>query len=78
MITPFSEIFQNVDKDDNSKVSMKELEEWINFTHKRYISQNTEKQFVAHDHDNDGIITWNEYYKVAYGHLSGIEIYLYL
>jgi len=67
-------IAQKIDKNGDNKVSEQELEDWIIFTQQRYIREDTDKQFVLHDKDKNGQVTWEEYKEVTYGFLDDDQL----
>uniref|UniRef100_H2ZJZ0 Reticulocalbin-3 n=1 Tax=Ciona savignyi TaxID=51511 RepID=H2ZJZ0_CIOSA len=60
-------IVDKVDKDGDGKVSETELVDWIKFIQKRYINEETDKQYKLFDKNEDGKIHWNEYKENTYG-----------
>ena len=63
-------IVDKIDEDGDSKITEEELEKWIVFTQTRYIREDSDKQFKAHDKDNDGKVSWDEYKEATYGFLK--------
>lgn len=63
-------IFDKIDQDNDGKVTEKELEDWINHVHKRYIGENTQREFETHDKNGDKILSWEEYYEFNFGYLT--------
>jgi len=66
-------IVDKIDKDKNGIVSQAELQEWIQFTQKRYIYEDVERQWASHDKNHDDKMTWDEYINVTYGFLDNKE-----
>lgn len=63
-------VVDKIDKDEDGKITEKELEEWIVFTQSRYIREDSDKQFKAHDKNEDEKVSWEEYKEATYGFLS--------
>jgi len=67
-------IVDKIDKDGDGKVTNKELREWIQFVQKRYVTEDVERQWVSHERNGDGQLTWKEYYNITYGFVNPIEL----
>jgi len=63
-------LFGKVDKSGDGLVTEEELKEWIQFTQKRYIWDDAEKQMKQNDMDKDGKIAWDEYKNSTYGFIE--------
>lgn len=48
-----------------------ELRSWITFTQKRYVLDDVERQWKAHNPENKDTISWEEYRKLVYGFIDG-------
>jgi calumenin len=48
-----------------------ELRSWITFTQKRYVLDDVERQWKAHNPENKDTITWEDYRKLVYGFIDG-------
>ena len=59
-----------MDKSGDGLVTEEELKEWIQFTQKRYIWDDAEKQMKQNDMDKDGKIAWDEYKNSTYGFIE--------
>lgn len=66
-------IFTKIDTDDDDLVSDAELQDWITKTQRRYINDNTKREYTTHDEDQDGKITWDEYYQLNFGFLQDAD-----
>ena len=66
---PSSKIYDKIDKDQNGKVTEEELKEWIQFIQKRYIVEDTERQWKEHDPEGDAV-SWESYKKRTYGFME--------
>lgn len=68
-----SKIVDQIDKDKDNFVTQKELEEWIQYTQKRYILNDVERQWKAHNPDEKELLTWEDYKNITYGYLDENE-----
>jgi len=59
-------LFHQVDKNGDGGVTEKELEDWMRFTHDRYVTDNTKAQMNLTDSDEDGKVSWDEYKSKSY------------
>lgn len=66
-------IVEKIDKNKDGFVTQQELKDWIQFTQKRYILEDADKQWKNHNPDQKENISWEEYKKSTYGYLNGIE-----
>lgn len=62
-----------VDADKDGFVSLQELKEWIQFTQKRYIVDDAERQWKGLNPDNKPTLSWHKYKKVTYGYIEDDE-----
>lgn len=60
-----------MDTDEDGSVTVEELEKWILESQDRYIDSDTKTRLEKLDLDEDGQISWVEYYNVTYGKLKG-------
>lgn len=67
-------IVDKIDKDGDGKVTSQELRDWIQFVQKRYVTEDVERQWVSHERNGDGQLTWQEYYNITYGFVNPIEL----
>ncbi|CAB3378738.1 Hypothetical predicted protein [Cloeon dipterum] len=63
-------IYDKIDKDGDGFVSSEELRSWITYTQKRYVIDDVERQWRAHNPENKDTITWQEYRKLVYGFMD--------
>jgi len=63
-------IVDQIDEDNNGFVSVQELRDWIKYTQSRYVTEDVEKQWLAHKPDNKETINWLEYRDNVYGFLD--------
>lgn len=62
-----------MDTNEDGSVTMEELEKWITESQDRFIESDTKKRLEKLDVDEDGQISWQEYYNITYGKLRGWE-----
>lgn len=61
-------IIDKIDKDQDGFVTQKELQEWIQYTQKRYIREDVKRQWKAHNVSDPDRVSWEEYRKTTYGY----------
>ncbi|PSN37652.1 Calumenin [Blattella germanica] len=66
-------IVDKIDKDADGFVSQEELKDWIQYTQKRYIIDDVERQWKAHNPENKDKLTWDEYKKMVYGFMDDMD-----
>lgn len=71
VVCNFRLIVDKIDKDADGFVSGEELKDWIQYTQKRYIVDDVERQWKAHNPENKEKISWEEYKKMVYGFMDG-------
>jgi Ca2+-binding EF-hand superfamily protein len=71
VVLNFRLIVDKIDKDADGFVSREELKDWIQYTQKRYIVDDVERQWKAHNPENKEKISWDEYKKMVYGFMDG-------
>lgn len=62
-----------IDRDADSKISKEELKSWIQYTQRRYITEDVDRQWKAHNPDGKDTIKWEEYKKMVYGFMDDLE-----
>lgn len=67
-----SKIIAKIDKDGDGFVTKKELEEWIQYTQKRYIMDDVNRQWNAHNPNEQETLTWDDYKNITYGFMDEI------
>ncbi|XP_076310701.1 calumenin-like isoform X2 [Tachypleus tridentatus] len=67
------EIVDKIDKDNDGFVTQKELQDWIQFTQKRYILDDVDRQWKSHNPNKKEVLTWEDYRKVTYGLTDDLE-----
>lgn len=63
-------IVDKIDKDQDGFVTQEELKDWIQFTQKRYIHDDIDRQWKSHNPDGKEKLTWSEYKNAIYGFLD--------
>ena len=67
------QIVDKIDRDYDGKISREELKAWIQYTQRRYINEDVDRQWNAHNPHNKNTITWEEYKKMVYGFMDDME-----
>ncbi len=62
-----------IDRDMDGKITKEELKSWIQYTQRRYILEDVDRQWKAHNPNNKDSITWEEYKKMVYGFMDDME-----
>ncbi|KDR16997.1 calumenin [Zootermopsis nevadensis] len=66
-------IVDKIDKDADGFVTREELKDWIQYTQKRYITDDVERQWKTHNPENKGNLSWEEYKKMVYGFMDDMD-----
>lgn len=66
-------IVDRIDADKDNFVNLAELKNWIQFTQRRYIDDDVERQWRQHNPDNDEHINWETYRKAVYGFMDDMD-----
>lgn len=64
------EIIKKVDYNEDGFLSKDELERWMRITSEHYLKSDVDNQWPSHDLDSNGLISWDEYRKSVYEHMS--------
>jgi len=59
-----------IDTNANGKITKDELQKWMQKTSHHYLQNDVNDQFPNHDKNNNGIISWSEYYESVFGMLK--------
>lgn len=62
----FSVIVDKIDSDKDSFVNLSELKNWIQFTQRRYIDDDVDRQWRQYNPDNEVNLNWEVYKKNLY------------
>lgn len=60
-------IAEKIDRDQDGKITKDELQSWIVFTQRRYMREDSNKQFKLQDSNSDNKIQWKEHMLSIYG-----------
>lgn len=66
-------IVDRIDRDMDGKITKEELKSWIQYTQRRYITEDVERQWKTHNPSGKDFITWDEYKKMVYGFMDDLE-----
>uniref|UniRef100_U5EW90 Reticulocalbin-3 n=1 Tax=Corethrella appendiculata TaxID=1370023 RepID=U5EW90_9DIPT len=66
-------IVDKIDTDKDNFVNLAELKAWIQFTQKRYINEDVDRQWRQHNPENNEQIHWDAYRKNVYGFLDEMD-----
>ncbi|XP_017138812.1 calumenin [Drosophila miranda] len=66
-------IFDRIDEDKDGLVTLSELKNWISFTQRRYIEEDTGRLWRQHNPDNNATISWEAYRDSVYSFLNDLS-----
>lgn len=66
-------IVDKIDRDANNLISKEELKSWIQYTQRRYITEDVDRQWNSHNPEGKETIKWEDYKKMVYGFMDGLE-----
>jgi len=66
-------IVDKIDRDIDGKITKEELKSWIQYTQRRYITEDVDRQWKSHNPQSKEAITWEEYKQVVYGFMDDME-----
>jgi len=66
-------IIEKVDSDGDGLVTKAELKQWIDYTQKRYLMDDTKRQWETHNPKNKDQVSWDEYRSLVYGFMDNID-----
>lgn len=66
-------IVDKMDKDKDGFVTHKELKEWIQYTQKRYILDDVDRQWATHNPSQKELLTWQDYMNITYGFMKDMD-----
>jgi Ca2+-binding EF-hand superfamily protein len=69
-----SVIVDKIDKNNDGFIDMSELKAWIQFTQRRYIQDDIERQWRTHNPENNDTIHWATYSKNVYGFMDDMNL----
>ena len=62
-------IFDKIDLDADGIVTETELQNWIRLVQMRYLSSDTDRQWLDHHQTDGSLLTWESYMNRTYGHV---------
>ena len=69
----FSVIVDKIDTNKDGFVDLSELKAWIQFTQRRYIEDDVQRQWKSHNPDNNDTILWDTYRHNVYGFMDEMD-----
>lgn len=63
-----------IDSDKDGQVTIAEMKYWISHSKNRRAKMEVEERAKSYDENEDGYISWDEYIKTTYGHMTGVCI----
>ena len=66
-------IVDKMDADADGNIELHELKEWIQYTQKKYITDDIDRQWKTHNPEEKDQIAWEDYRKIVYGFMDGKE-----
>lgn len=67
-------IYHKIDTDSDGQLTEKELNNWMMKTSKKYMMEDVANQYPAHDRNEDGKVTWDEYYESVFKYIQDSDI----
>lgn len=68
-----SKIVEKIDENHDGFVTVDEMKNWIKHAQKRWIYEDVDRQWQAHDLDSDAHVSWEEYKNATYGYVLGMR-----
>lgn len=69
----FSVIVDKIDTNKDGFVDLSELKAWIQFTQRRYIDDDVQRQWKSHNPENNDTIHWDVYRTNVYGFMDEMD-----
>ncbi|XP_018018716.1 calumenin-B-like [Hyalella azteca] len=66
-------LVDKIDSDNDGQVTQLELKQWIEYTQKRYITDDARRQWSAHNPKGKPNLNWDEYKALVYGFMDGLS-----
>ncbi|CAO1422965.1 unnamed protein product [Diamesa serratosioi] len=66
-------IVTKIDENKDGFVDLSELKAWIQFTQRRYIDDDVERQWRSHNAENNDTVLWDNYRKNVYGFMDEMD-----
>lgn len=73
VFSAFSVIVEKIDTNNDGFVDLSELKAWIQFTQRRYIDDDVQRQWRSHNPENNDTIQWDNYRKNVYGFMDEMD-----
>lgn len=73
ILTFNSIIYDKIDKNNDNLVDLAELKSWIQFTQRRYIQDDVERQWKTHNPNGNDSVEWEIYKGTVYGFLDDLD-----
>lgn len=73
-LSVYSKIVEKIDEDHDGFVTVDEMKRWIKHAQKRWIYDDVDRQWHAHDLNSDAYVSWEEYKNATYGYILGVFI----
>lgn len=65
-------IVDKIDEDKDGFVTISELKKWIEYTQRRYIDEDVDRQWRQHNPDSNVTISWESYRRDVYGFIDAL------
>lgn len=65
-------IVDKIDEDKDGFVTISELKKWIEYTQRRYIDEDVDRQWRQHNPDGNVTISWESYRRDVYGFIDAL------
>lgn len=65
-------IVDRIDEDKDGFVTISELKRWIEYTQRRYIDEDVDRQWKQHNPNDNDTITWESYRRDVYGFMDAL------
>ena len=62
-----------MDADADGNIELHELKEWIQYTQKKYITDDIDRQWKTHNPEEKDQIAWEDYRKIVYGFMDDMD-----
>lgn len=66
-------IVDKIDEDKDGLITISELKKWIEYTQRRYIDDDVDRQWKTHNPDGNSTISWEAYRRDVYGFMDGLS-----
>ncbi|CAO1428082.1 unnamed protein product [Diamesa hyperborea] len=66
-------IVSKIDENKDGFVDLSELKAWIQFTQRRYIDDDVDRQWRSHNAENNDTVLWDNYRKNVYGFMDEMD-----